>query len=236
MANYRDYQRIIRLSAPASAASKTWKTDSQVPVPLSPESTCGSSDHHHTHHAYLNHTRVSSSHIVKEKKKITRTKTGCFCCRRRKKKCDERKPACSGCLRNNLHCVYPREEELKKSAAFLAAPSSTSSRKIKKYTKVQDKFAATVLSEMKSANFAQEPPSPPQPGMCSPHSNDTTPHCSDVESPITSPTLQPYQYTLTSSNSKIPFFSINNLDSKRTSLLILDPKPSRQISVKSLLN
>ena len=235
MANYREYQRIIRLSAPASGAGKAWKADSQALVPLSPESPCGSPNHSHTHHAYLN-LPTESSHVVKEKKKITRTKTGCFCCRRRKKKCDERKPACSGCLRNNLHCVYPTEQELKKSAALSASSSSTSSRKIKKYTKVQDKFAATVLSEMKSFNLVQAPLSLPQPGMCSPQSNDTTPHCSDVESPITSPTLQPYQYTLTSSNSKVPFFNINSLESKRTSLLILDPKPSRQISVKSLLN
>jgi hypothetical protein len=34
----------------------------------------------------------------------TRSRTGCLTCRRRRKKCDERKPTCRNCERNNLHC------------------------------------------------------------------------------------------------------------------------------------
>lgn len=37
----------------------------------------------------------------------TRTKTGCFTCRKRKKKCDEKGPVCLGCSRNFLKCVWP---------------------------------------------------------------------------------------------------------------------------------
>lgn len=34
----------------------------------------------------------------------TRSRTGCLTCRRRRKKCDERKPSCCNCERNNLEC------------------------------------------------------------------------------------------------------------------------------------
>lgn len=40
----------------------------------------------------------------------TRTKTGCFTCRKRKKKCDEHYPICSGCARNFLSCVWPKNK------------------------------------------------------------------------------------------------------------------------------
>ncbi|KAG7927836.1 hypothetical protein KL925_002194 [Ogataea polymorpha] len=39
----------------------------------------------------------------------SRTKSGCFTCRKRKKKCDERYPVCSGCSRNFLHCSWPEK-------------------------------------------------------------------------------------------------------------------------------
>ncbi|KAL6411613.1 putative C6 transcription factor [Ilyonectria robusta] len=36
-----------------------------------------------------------------------RSKTGCFTCRRRHKKCDEVRPVCAGCVRNQLLCHWP---------------------------------------------------------------------------------------------------------------------------------
>lgn len=39
--------------------------------------------------------------------RIVRVRTGCWTCRRRKKKCDETRPICSGCLRNDLGCSWP---------------------------------------------------------------------------------------------------------------------------------
>ncbi|KAK3630673.1 hypothetical protein LTR56_017353 [Elasticomyces elasticus] len=48
-----------------------------------------------------------------EQKKTShsRSKTGCGTCRRRKKKCDEAKPFCTGCLKNNVVCdgYIPRQ-------------------------------------------------------------------------------------------------------------------------------
>ncbi|KIW13607.1 hypothetical protein PV08_08797 [Exophiala spinifera] len=35
-----------------------------------------------------------------------RTKTGCLTCRHRRKKCDERRPICRGCTRNELRCLW----------------------------------------------------------------------------------------------------------------------------------
>ncbi|KAJ6005575.1 hypothetical protein N7451_003519 [Penicillium sp. IBT 35674x] len=37
----------------------------------------------------------------------SRSRLGCLSCRRRKKKCDEQKPICTACLRNNLGCLWP---------------------------------------------------------------------------------------------------------------------------------
>ncbi|KAF2807685.1 uncharacterized protein BDZ99DRAFT_62615 [Mytilinidion resinicola] len=40
-----------------------------------------------------------------------RSKTGCITCRRRKKKCDETKPHCIHCQKNNVHCEgYPPKD------------------------------------------------------------------------------------------------------------------------------
>lgn len=38
---------------------------------------------------------------------IRRSRTGCFTCRSRKKKCNEARPICSGCRRNDLECCWP---------------------------------------------------------------------------------------------------------------------------------
>ena len=39
--------------------------------------------------------------------RIVRVRTGCWSCRRRKKKCDEVRPICGGCMRNDLGCQWP---------------------------------------------------------------------------------------------------------------------------------
>ncbi|KAJ5110614.1 hypothetical protein N7532_001149 [Penicillium argentinense] len=39
--------------------------------------------------------------------RIVRVRTGCWTCRRRKKKCDEVRPICGGCSRNELGCSWP---------------------------------------------------------------------------------------------------------------------------------
>lgn len=133
-------------------------------------------------------------------RKITRTKTGCLCCRRRKKKCDELKPGCSGCLRNNLKCVYPHIED---------------------HIHQTDKMAAHILSEMASTSASSSSSDVPQMSLPS------SPHHSDIESPITSPRLAPHE--------PIKFvlpLSIDTLKTvKRTYLPIVNP-----ISIKSLLN
>lgn len=224
MANYREYQMIIKLAPSASRTAKP-NTNSSVnchslldasdaTVHLSAESALGSVE--------------GCNRIVKEKKKITRTKTGCLCCRRRKKKCDEKKPSCSGCLRNNLQCVYPTQETLN---TFTQAASS---RKSKKVLKSFDSYAASVaLTAMKSPEFV--PSSPSQPALSCPNS----PHSSDSESPISSPKLKPFSLELPSAviaDSKVPFMSINTINYNSGSLKSFESKSTRHISVKSLLN
>ncbi|KAK7409653.1 hypothetical protein QQX98_008168 [Neonectria punicea] len=44
---------------------------------------------------------------------VPRSKTGCFTCRRRHKKCDEIRPVCAGCVRNQLLCHWPAPSSLR---------------------------------------------------------------------------------------------------------------------------
>jgi Fungal specific transcription factor domain/Fungal Zn(2)-Cys(6) binuclear cluster domain len=44
---------------------------------------------------------------MRHRQRFVRTRTGCLACRRRRKKCDEAKPICIGCLRNQLECTWP---------------------------------------------------------------------------------------------------------------------------------
>lgn len=48
----------------------------------------------------------TSSCIVRKRRPLVRTRTGCLCCRRRRKKCDERKPKCGACARLKYDCNY----------------------------------------------------------------------------------------------------------------------------------
>ncbi|KAJ3546920.1 hypothetical protein NM208_g1773 [Fusarium decemcellulare] len=48
-----------------------------------------------------------TSGIKRTRRACRRTKSGCLPCRRRRKKCDEIRPECSGCLRNQLICAWP---------------------------------------------------------------------------------------------------------------------------------
>jgi len=50
------------------------------------------------------HEGDSSPTATRQKKKITRTRTGCQTCRDRKVKCGEEKPHCLNCQRTNHVC------------------------------------------------------------------------------------------------------------------------------------
>lgn len=45
----------------------------------------------------------------------SRSRLGCFTCRKRKKRCDEGKPVCKACLRLKLECHYPAPGEERKN-------------------------------------------------------------------------------------------------------------------------
>lgn len=49
-------------------------------------------------------------HSTKEFYLPQRSKAGCQQCRRRKRKCDERHPACTGCVERGLPCNWQRQE------------------------------------------------------------------------------------------------------------------------------
>ncbi|KIR71789.1 hypothetical protein I310_04469 [Cryptococcus deuterogattii CA1014] len=49
-----------------------------------------------------------SSSVPSQPAKRTRTRTGCYTCRRRKKLCDEHRPTCGACNRLGVPCVFPQ--------------------------------------------------------------------------------------------------------------------------------
>mgnify|MGYP003365305032 FL=1 len=64
----------------------------------------------------------------------TRTKTGCFTCRKRKKKCDEHYPVCSGCARNFLNCVWPEHKCDTLPKHFKITSGTAAHLRVKKYS------------------------------------------------------------------------------------------------------
>ncbi|KAI2786869.1 hypothetical protein POX_g09265 [Penicillium oxalicum] len=63
--------------------------------------------------------------------RIVRVRTGCWSCRRRKKKCDETRPICAGCRRNDLQCEWPLnacERRVSSPAHGALGPFSTDRR------------------------------------------------------------------------------------------------------------
>lgn len=212
MANYRSYQQIIRLNSNHNNTALNSNCSGVVPVASNKATKNNDSN---TLQSLVSESKISSHnhYIVKEKKKITRTKTGCFCCRRRKKKCDERKPACSGCLRNNLECVYPTEEELNKLAL-------NSTRRIRK-TK---KNSTPVPTTPNSGSDVESPIGSPvlQPFKYTTLSN------------INSSNGKSHSHN---NNVSVPFLNITSNEAyKDKSIYSLNTKRTTQISVKSLLN
>lgn len=91
--NYREYQQVMKLGA--SGKKETCAVRSPLSSPVSSPKLVP--------HCNNNH----NNYKIQKKTKITRSKTGCLCCRRRRKKCDEVHPKCGGCTRNFLDCCWP---------------------------------------------------------------------------------------------------------------------------------
>ncbi|OGM45409.1 hypothetical protein ABOM_005549 [Aspergillus bombycis] len=54
-----------------------------------------------------------------------RTKSGCGECRRRRKKCDEKRPRCGGCTRNDFECRWPPETQTVDRRRYSLASGTT---------------------------------------------------------------------------------------------------------------
>jgi len=106
----------------------------------------------------------------------TRTKTGCFTCRKRKKKCDEKGPVCLGCSRNFLKCVWPSyaTETLPKDFTissctvndFESSIPAVPSRKTEMETKITIAKAASNTTRGDDGSFDDEISSIPS-SLCS---------------------------------------------------------------------
>ncbi|KAF2746944.1 hypothetical protein M011DRAFT_403701 [Sporormia fimetaria CBS 119925] len=64
---------------------------------------------------------------ISSSKAKARSKTGCTTCRKRKKKCDETRPFCLSCQKNNIHCEGYKPVEIWKSGKERAAEARRAS-------------------------------------------------------------------------------------------------------------
>ncbi|KAL4896554.1 hypothetical protein BDV59DRAFT_108693 [Aspergillus ambiguus] len=53
---------------------------------------------------------ISDRRLMSSRARL-RTRSGCGECRGRRKKCDEKRPRCGGCIRNDLTCTWPTERQ-----------------------------------------------------------------------------------------------------------------------------
>ncbi|KFY50782.1 hypothetical protein V496_09169 [Pseudogymnoascus sp. VKM F-4515 (FW-2607)] len=112
---------------------------------------------------------------------IRRSRTGCFTCRSRKKKCNEVRPICSGCRRNDLECRWPapvssakrpREGNIKPTATALQAGLS----------KTLTPFASgTVILRPRPASFSHSAPSPKENGIAEVTTGEAAPATSSTQ-------------------------------------------------------
>lgn len=81
--------------------------ESRLQLQESPKSTPSESHLHITHDTPPSHQDSVAPSSVAAQKPKSRSRLGCFTCRKRKKRCDEKKPVCNACTRLKLECVYP---------------------------------------------------------------------------------------------------------------------------------
>lgn len=109
----------------------------------------------------------SRSSTSSHKPRIVRVRTGCFTCRGRKKKCDEKKPSCSGCIRNRLDCKWPgianvipfqagrnkshRSIRSQTKSDFAASPASQTSHQSRSLERAASDDA-TIIESQKAVN------------------------------------------------------------------------------------
>lgn len=106
---------------------------------------------------------------------IRRSRTGCFTCRSRKKKCNEARPICSGCRRNDLECRWPaplssakrpKEGHIKPTAAaFQPRPSKT----------LAASASGAVILRPRPASFSHSVSSPKENGIAAVATGEAAP-------------------------------------------------------------
>ncbi|KAH3668250.1 hypothetical protein OGAPHI_002004 [Ogataea philodendri] len=104
----------------------------------------------------------------------SRTRSGCFTCRKRKKKCDERLPVCSGCSRNFLQCCWPENtaKALPKDFKIKAAVSPPETHKEPSPDTDEYPVPANMCFVFELPSYQSESPkSPPRYDIISPHPN-----------------------------------------------------------------
>lgn len=99
---------------------------------------------------------LNSLESASTKRKITRSRIGCFTCRRRKKACDLGKPICQGCTRLGLDCEWPTNYQdtlpKKRAAEALAAAARATGRTDMLESESRSRSASRARDAKKEAN------------------------------------------------------------------------------------
>ena len=108
--------------------------------------------------APLTEGALHSLEAASTKRKITRSRIGCFTCRRRKKACDLGKPICQGCTRLGLECEWPTNYQdtlpKKRAAEALAAAARATGRTDMLEAESRSRSASRARDAKKEANGA----------------------------------------------------------------------------------
>lgn len=76
--------------------------------------------------------------------RFSRTRAGCLTCRSRRKKCDEVKPRCAGCRRNQLPCDWPPSTGSEDhDSASSSTPTSSSTQIVRQRIQASSSIAVT---------------------------------------------------------------------------------------------
>lgn len=110
-----------------------------------------------TYSVTLNHkssTTQKSLRSLETKKKVTRSRTGCWTCRIRHKSCPEQRPTCQECKRLTLQCDYSQQKP-----SYIGNPDLVRN-KLAEIKLITDGFKRAKLASRRNLNSQTKPPDP----------------------------------------------------------------------------
>lgn len=168
-------------------------------------------------HVILQKVLGMDSRSTRRKPSYARTKSGCLTCRARRKKCDERKPICSGCARNFIHCKWPgilvlnsgpqackprRKDAVNDGCLDCKPPGQRDSPQSSENSPKADAFSIQEVSPTSDPRYA-EAETPSHVGTENRHGEMDNPESVIVWQPLAASFISPQRATLLTSSSLV---------------------------------